>query len=584
MNEKKIKNQRILVGGIVGILLLAFALVVLYNGSKINLDDNDAYSKKLYTGFIEELNDYVNSFDATVDYDTAKTDLAAKIIELQKTYEGGDGVAYVANKLINNTLTIDYASTSDYLGAMSMDIGSFFSGLFGGSSDSSKNLTMRSNTVCDGGTVKDSKYCVDKLNAKVYVTDKKSKKWVVLVHGNNMNGKQMYDAVGEMYASQGYNVLAPDLRGFGDSDGNCAMGYLESLDIYDWIKYLNSNPSDFGVSSVPDTIIVHGVSLGGATTLLLATNPDIANASGTGVYSKNLTQLHVKGFVDDCGYTSISGIITGLLSGGDDAQTSTLFDYFNIDGEDFLSTLKQEASKLGIKEFDKIDLSGITNGTDLNEIFGQVNDALNGFVQSSGSANQITIPNSDSLWDGQAEIPSIDSSNNWWNQIGTGTSAKNGSSVTLVEYSSSSSVIDTLLRNVIMKLLNTGLDDSNYDKYSNAFYSGRTFPSGAKIMIIHGTSDTIVNHSNAETVAANIGSADLFYKWDAEGKPHAFIVAGLDKDNYSNLVASYTKYVDNGVKSDDVFEDSSSTTDDNSSSGVSGILKKITNFFKGLFG
>ena len=79
------------------------------------------------------------------------------------------------------------------------------------------------------------------------------------------------------------------------------FGYLESLDIYDWIKDLNENYSvRYGVKTAPSTIIVHGISLGGATTLQLSTNPDIAAAKGM-PYTKNLTQLNVKGFVDDCG-------------------------------------------------------------------------------------------------------------------------------------------------------------------------------------------------------------------------------------------------------------------------------------------
>lgn len=586
--EKKKKSYRwFLVGGSIVVLLLIFGLILSIGDVNSNLDDgtNVTYDSKLYNSFLNELNNFVDNFDSSVDYETVKMDFVNKVIELQKNYEDGNGVSYVANKLVNNTLTIDYASTSDYLGAMSMDIGSFFSGLFGGSSSSSKNLTMRSTTVCDGGTVKDSKYCVDKLNAEVYVTDKKSKKWVVLVHAFMLNGEQIYNALGEMYTSQGYNVLAPDLRGFGDSDGSVAMGYLESLDVYDWIKYLNSNPSDFGVNSAPDTIIVHGVSLGGATTLQLATNPDIASASGKAPYTKNLTQLHVKGFVDDCGYTSMTGIITGMLSGGSSDQISSLLSNLGIDGEEFLATLKDTATKLGISGFENIDVNSIINSSDLKDAFEKASDVIQGLIPNSGSQNQITVPNAGSLWEGQSSIPNIDTSTNWWNNIGTGTSFTGNYVVMPVEnslFSSSTDVTDTLIQTVLMQLVGIGLDDSNYAKYSNAFSSGRSFPSGAKVMIIHGTADTTVPHSNADTVATNIGQADLFYKWDAEGNPHAFVVVGSDKDKYTNLVASFTKYVDTGVKNTDVFAEST-TDNEESSSGISGVFKKITDFFKGLF-
>ncbi len=103
------------------------------------------------------------------------------------------------------------------------------------------------------------------------MADAKSDKWVILIHGNAMKSKQMFNATGKMYTDNGYNVLAPDLRGAGDSGGSVAMGYLESLDVYDWIKDLNNNyQTRYGVSTAPSTIIVHGVSLGGATTLQVA--------------------------------------------------------------------------------------------------------------------------------------------------------------------------------------------------------------------------------------------------------------------------------------------------------------------------
>ena len=56
-----------------------------------------------------------------------------------------------------------------------------------------------------------------------------------------MNGKLMAQALAKMYLNQGYNVLAPDLRGFGKSDGSVAMGYLESLDTWDWLTYINNS-------------------------------------------------------------------------------------------------------------------------------------------------------------------------------------------------------------------------------------------------------------------------------------------------------------------------------------------------------
>lgn len=169
-----------------------------------------------------------------------------------------------------------------------------------------KTLTLKSSTVCS--FTSDQSYCLNNLNSNVYVTDVNSDKWVVLLHGFNCKGTDIYSWFGPIYEYLGYNIIAPDLRGHGSTPGEVSWGYLDSLDVYDWIKDLNSNWDKYGVSVAPDTIIVQGHSMGAATTLQLATNPDIANASGSFPYTKNLTQLKVKGFIDGAGYTSLSSI------------------------------------------------------------------------------------------------------------------------------------------------------------------------------------------------------------------------------------------------------------------------------------
>ena len=81
-----------------------------------------------------------------------------------------------------------------------------------------------------------------------------------------------------------YNVLIPDLRSHGLSEGNyIGMGWDDRLDIISWINYiLNENPNA--------EIVLHGVSMG-ATTVLMT--------SGEAIPS------NVKAIVADCGYTSV---------------------------------------------------------------------------------------------------------------------------------------------------------------------------------------------------------------------------------------------------------------------------------------
>ena len=539
MEKKESQNKTNIVIIIVFVVaIILFGGLILKNifGDKKEETVTDSYETKQYKSFISELDSYVDNMDPNMDTEEAKMDIVSEVISLQKKYEDGDGVSYAANKLVGSASNSS-GSTQNLLDTLSAELSKLASAIFN-TTDPTTTLTIRSNTVCEKGDI-DSKHCVEKLSAKVYITDKNSTKWAVILHGNNMTGKQMYSAVGDMYASSGYNVIAPDLRGAGDSDGSVAMGYLESLDVYDWIKDLNENwSSRYGVASAPSVIVVHGVSLGGATTLQLATNPDIASANGNGPFTKNLTQLNVKGFVDDCGYTSISGIISGLLSFGDGIDLSVISGWLGFEETDLLDTIKKEAEKLNIDGFTDIDISDITNNKEISEYLEQFSDKFNDVIEESKKYSNTY----------EYTIPSVDQSpiNDWWNKIsGTSSTATGSATATLVDNnfgSSSSSLTDTLMRKVILSLLGVGLTEDNYDKYSDSFSEGRVFPKGSNVVIIHGTADTFVSHDNSDIVANHILStndARLLYKWDVESAPHAFIVIGSNKDEYTNLIGNF---------------------------------------------
>lgn len=564
MEENSTNKKKGWIGGVV-ILVGAIALLIILLGMNEQKNEKkemiEAKAKEHYQSFVKEIDQYVSNMDPTMDYETAKMDVITKVIEKQKTYEDGTGVAYAANKLINGISIGSFGNTGNLLDSLGTQLDDLLGSIFS-STEPQTTITLASNSVCEDDDI-DVKYCVSKLSAKVYITDPKSNKWAVLVHGNMMNGKQMYDAVGDMYAKQGYNVVAPDLRGFGDSDGKVAMGYLESLDVYDWIKDLNENwKSRYGATVAPETIIVHGVSLGGATTLQLATNPDIAQAQGA-PYTKNLTELHVKGFVDDCGYTSMNGIITGMLSIGNSDQMSTIFGWLNIDKNEFMNKFQSESSKLNIEGLKDIDISNITSGTDFINYFGQINEKFNQVIEDSSKykdyLNNIKLPainiEQPDLGDitppnlGDIETPEFDDSaiKDWWNQN------KRNRNIPEVAPKSklgvdTSNLVDTLVSKVLMSLVGVGLTDENYAKYSDSFSAGRVFPQGSKVITIHGTSDTTVPPSNADTVKKHIentGDAKLLYKWDVEGKPHAFVIVGSNKNQYTNLIGNFANCVNN---------------------------------------
>lgn len=122
-----------------------------------------------------------------------------------------------------------------------------------------------------------------KLHSYVVKNENPSNKWVVTVHGYTSEGLNM-SSYAKKYYDMGYNVLIPDLRSHGLSEGNyIGMGWDDRLDIISWINYiLNENPNA--------EIVLHGVSMG-ATTVLMTSGEEIPS--------------NVKAIVADCGYTSV---------------------------------------------------------------------------------------------------------------------------------------------------------------------------------------------------------------------------------------------------------------------------------------
>ena len=82
-----------------------------------------------------------------------------------------------------------------------------------------------------------------KLHNFLIKNENKSNKWVIAVHGYTSQGTYMASYAQNFY-DMGYNVIIPDLRGHGKSEGNyIGMGWDERFDIIDLIKKVNANPS-----------------------------------------------------------------------------------------------------------------------------------------------------------------------------------------------------------------------------------------------------------------------------------------------------------------------------------------------------
>ena len=110
----------------------------------------------------------------------------------------------------------------------------------------------------------------------------------LLVHGYECDAAQMIHIAHLYERVLGCNVLIPDLYGHGMSDGDVAqMGWKDRLDIEDWLRRA---PSVFHTPADSMRLVLHGISMGAATTMCVSGDP---------------TPSYVRCFIEDCGYTSV---------------------------------------------------------------------------------------------------------------------------------------------------------------------------------------------------------------------------------------------------------------------------------------
>lgn len=448
------------------VVLLAFtptiATAVSYSNSTTTKDYSSILSiitqrykdTKDYKEYLGTVDSFVDEMDTKISTDEAKIQIIDKTTELQKNYSNSTVIPKLSNQIINTAITSKAETTPDLL----TEVVNKVKGLLGNTNLAIQSLkpdvTVNDMVATTAGKLCGEEYKVN-LSGKIYYAEinnnkqPTSNKWVVLLHGVNMNGQAMADAVGQMYIDKGYNILAIDSRGQGDSDGKVGMGYLESLDVWDWLTYLNSKYSC-------EKIIIHGVSLGGATTIF---------TSGLTIDGKTLKEdQHVIGLVEDCGYTSLIGIIKGLLGGSSDSE----------------ETVKESDAKLA--------------------------ESILGIDAESGFSSQL----------------------------------------------SGQSLVDSLIKTVLIKAANVGLTEENFDTYQDGLKSLKNCE--LPILVIHGKSDSMVPFENSEIVyqtAMENSKIPYVQRFVAEGEQHAFIVIGSKQNVYEGHVKNFiekAESISNGEK------------------------------------
>ncbi|WP_227001811.1 alpha/beta hydrolase [Virgibacillus necropolis] len=126
------------------------------------------------------------------------------------------------------------------------------------------------------------------LNGYFLPAKEPTNKTVILAHGYLGSGLDM-GLYGQYYYEElGYNILMPDARGHGESEGDyIGFGWHDRLDYVKWINLVKEN---LGNNS---EIVLHGVSMGAAT-VLMTSGEDLPD--------------NVKAIVADSAYTSVEDL------------------------------------------------------------------------------------------------------------------------------------------------------------------------------------------------------------------------------------------------------------------------------------
>lgn len=134
-------------------------------------------------------------------------------------------------------------------------------------------------TECESISIKS----FDNLRLSAYLNESgKSDYYLITLHGFHGSPDNNAPVFLEAY-ERGFNILVPHMRSHGESEGKwITMGKNEAEDVLSWIEYIKERNENA-------KIIVYGVSMGSATTLILSGKESESTVA----------------YIADCGYSSL---------------------------------------------------------------------------------------------------------------------------------------------------------------------------------------------------------------------------------------------------------------------------------------
>jgi len=202
---------------------------------------------------------------------------------------------------VKRRLKIILASAVAFLAAILIFIGNYFYGeavkrgsevelhreaetVNASSEESQTVLAMAKKWYNEQQPVRLTEQSFDELTLQAdYIENETSGKAVILVHGFRKEKADMGNYT-KFYFDRGYNILMPDSRGHGESEGDYyGYGWHDRLDLLNWIDRLIG---DYGT----EEIILHGNSAGAAAVLMT---------------SGETLPEQVKAIIADSGFTSM---------------------------------------------------------------------------------------------------------------------------------------------------------------------------------------------------------------------------------------------------------------------------------------